>query len=344
MRKPTLFSRAIIFFFIMITCSSPAWSQRAGKDNPAAAAIASLQAQVQEQANRLEKLEREGNLPSNALRQAGAGVGLIVGEYIWTDPSGRQPIRYQGFDEAGNLLRDEHGNEQVGFNGRGPIVVREFQVTAFLVDPHHLLTSGYLLSPWRSDPLLDESENPLVIPSIRLLHAYFPGVKKALDVDISGAMESGNAVMCSVSGNADSSSAVLHLADSQSVETGEPIVLLGYPGGIQLLLSRVPDELRQRLYKFGQPASDEAAQMLAENGFIQPLALLSRVSGQTEDRVFFETAGNYGNTGGPLIDASGRVVGMSESVHTTFPTFNMGILTATLKPWIERRHGSEDHH
>jgi S1-C subfamily serine protease len=60
----------------------------------------------------------------------------------------------------------------------------------------------------------------------------------------------------------------------------------------------------------------------------------SRISGQTEERVFFETFGTYGNTGGPLMNSSGDVVGMNQAVHPNYPSFSMATVAGPLRSWI----------
>jgi hypothetical protein len=293
-----------------------------------------LQREIDQQASRLQKLEQEVNMPATVTHQAGSGVGLIIGEYIWTDRSGRKPLRYQGFSKTGEPLRDQDGNELVSFDGAGPVIVRQFSTSAFAVDSKHVLTSGYILAPWSSDPLLDDREDPQIMPSITMLHVYFPDVKKALDIEIKTTTEEGDAVLCTIKGT-DSIKSALQFGDTVEQGKETPIVMLGYPGGVELLMSRVPVDLQREISKFGSPSMDETAELLAERGYINPTAFPTRISARTEDRLFFETMASYGNAGGPLITADGLVVGMSQSVHSAYPSFNMGISLGPLKSWIQ---------
>ncbi len=141
----------------------------------------------------------------------------------------------------------------------GPVVVREFQGTGFLIDPTHVLTSGFILSPWAADPLLDESVNPELIPSIRTLHIYFPGLTEAVNIKIDRAAESGDAVVCTLQKTSVSARS-LSLSHDEKAQTGEAILLLGYPGGVELLLTRVPEDVRREIYRFGRPGPDEMAE------------------------------------------------------------------------------------
>ena len=81
----------------------------------------------------------------------------------------------------------------------------------------------------------------------------------------------------------------LVFGSNEKAEYGDPIVLMGYPGGVEMLASRIPDDLLHEIYRFSSSGFDETAQLLAEHSYIQPLAVDSRISGQTENRIFFET-------------------------------------------------------
>ncbi len=319
--------------FTAVCCGWTVWNLSAetttakatSKPESVSAVIAMLE-------QRIRQLEDVQDMSSRISREAGSSVGLIVGQYIWTDRTGRKPLRYQGVDENGNLLQDKAGHESVSFDGDGPIVTRDFQGTGFLIDPTHVLTSGFILAPWETDPLLDTSENPELVPSIRMLHVYFPGVMKAIDLKIDRAAESQDAVVCSLAASVPSHNVAVN--NSEQLSTGEPILLLGYPGGVDMLTSRVPDDVRRDIYKYGQPDLDEAAQLLAERGYIKPIAMQSRISGQTENRIFFETFSNYGSTGGPLLNSQGQVVALNQSIYPAYPSFNMAITLAPMKSWI----------
>src|SRR5207244_12306428 len=80
---------------------------------------------------RLRRLEQAQAMPQSVARQASSSVALVVGEYIWTDRTGRKPLRYNGLDGSGTPLRDSGGREIVSFDAEGPVVVREFTGTAF---------------------------------------------------------------------------------------------------------------------------------------------------------------------------------------------------------------------
>ena len=101
-----------------------------------------------------------------------------------------------------------------------------------------------------------------------------------------------------------------------------------------MLASRVSEDVRRELYAYGQPGLDDAAQLLAARGYIAPIPMQSRISGQTENRIFFETFATDGATGGPILNAYGQVVAMNQAIYPTHPSSNMAIAVAPLQLWI----------
>jgi hypothetical protein len=255
--------------------------------------------QLKDLQRRLEQIEQEQKMTETAAKHASSSVALIVGEYIWTDPSGRRPLRYQGADAS--------GKEIAGFGGDGSVITRDFTGTGFLLSSGQVLTSGFVLSPWAEDPLLDQSDQPERIPAIRSLHAYFPGRATAVDLKIAHAQENADTVLCTVEHGGFSGSG-LQLSKTP-VQTGEALVSIGYPGGVPLLAARLPDDMKRELVKFGTDNTDALA-MARRPWTVQPVNRAARVSVQTGGKIFYEMLNSLGNTGGPL-NMEGKVAAMN---------------------------------
>ena len=272
---------------------------------------------------RLRRLEQSQNMPQNVARGSASSVALVIGEYVWTDRSRRHLLRYAGTDDSGAPLRDQQGQEVVSFDGEGPVVIREFSGTAFLLASGEVLTTSFILSPWAEDPLLDQSDDPERTPSMRMLHAYFPGSTSAVDLKIEHPDENAQTVICSIKGTHPAAAGLKF--GKAGVDTGEALVSIGYPGGVALMAARVPDDMRRELLKFPGTATDEVAQFLAERGFIQPVVLQARVTAQSDGKIFYNMANTFGNTGGPLLNAEGKVVAVSEATNSNFPGLNLAL-------------------
>ncbi len=92
----------------------------------------------------------------------------------------------------------------------------------------------------------------------------------------------------------------LALADSDDVKTGDEVLAVGYPLGLDRTAT-------------GGMISGSGRQIQAENGFSIDKVL------QTDASI------NPGNSGGPLLDAKGRVVGVNSQIAATAAGGNTGI-------------------
>ena len=295
--------------------------------------LATLQKQVEEQGKLIQELEETQNMPERITEESAGGVALVVGSYVWMDSAGKRPLRFQGRDAAGDYLRDKDGRELTSFDGDGPPVVREFEGTGFLLDSGHLLTSGYVLEPWELDPIFQNSNKDELTPSIEMIHAYFPGISKAANVKIDHSSADGEVVVCTLDGP-EVPSTRLRISNRDKEPLGMALTYLGYPGGVDLLASMAPEDVKAEIYRYGTPAADEVAGILASRGYIHPISAQSRVVEHGQNHIFFETLNNIINAGGPLLNNHGEVVAVSLSTHPDFTSFSRAILVAPMKSWI----------
>ncbi|RMG51194.1 MAG: serine protease [Acidobacteria bacterium] len=269
-----------------------------------------------------------------AEKQSGS-VGLILGEYIWIDQATGQPLRYEEGETPGTIRPWSDGHISVGIGGRGPVVVREFSGTGFLVDAAgRVLTSGYLLAPWERDPIARQAHTMGLRPRLRLLHIYFPSVDRPFDLKIIAASDRGEAVLCQFDPGPVRLTPLSLPSGGTNVLTGAPIVLLGYPGGVELIAARLPEAALRGIEVSTLRTHDELAQRLARAGLIRPLAIGGRISGQYHGRLFYDGTTTFGASGGPLLNARGEVIGIEFAISPEFSGSNLAIPIKSLQRWL----------
>src|SRR5262249_25288289 len=133
--------------------------------------------------------------------------------------------------------------------------------------------------------------------------------------------------------NRQTSAKPLPINDGE-VRTGEALFSLSYPGGVDLLAMRLPEDARQELYKYGRPSTDEIASFLAKRGDVEPLLLGAKILAENSERIFYESTNNTVSPGGLLMNSRGKVSGFSEMTPPDYPWFNIGVSVYPMRPWI----------
>lgn len=147
------------------------------------------------------------------------------------------------------------------------------------------------------------------------------------------AAETADAVICTFDGDGGSAAGLV-LSKTDRIVTGESILSLSYPGGVDLLVARLAHETKKEVLRFGANSSDEVAQQLARRGLIQPVVLQGRVSGQLDRDIFYDMLSTFGSTGGPLVNHRGHVIAMSEAILPNYPSFNLAVSVASMRSWL----------
>ena len=98
---------------------------------------------------------------------------------------------------------------------------------------------------------------------------------------------------------------------------GEPVVLLGYPTGVDGLLQRIEEaEKREILRTHGQSAM-QVASGLASSGLIRPLTTTWTISDALPGRIVHSAQTTEGGSGSPIFDRDSRVIAINSAILST---------------------------
>jgi len=107
---------------------------------------------------------------------------------------------------------------------------------------------------------------------------------------------------------------------------GRPVILLGYPTGLQGLVARV-DAATLKAIAAGQDTveSTKVTEELSRQGRIQPLVTWGHLSAIQQHQLTYDALTTSGGSGGPVISVQGRVIGINYAVQQNFGGANYGI-------------------
>jgi serine protease Do len=207
-----------------------------------------LQGQLSSVENGLQRLDSEGKVAQTIIESYEPGGCLIHVVVGFRDRVTGLNLLYASLTSTGEPVRDDHGNPLVGVTGDSPEVHLDVFGTGFLVsDKGHTLTNHHVAEPWWDNDDLKEMTQQGVEPVAAEMTVYFPGMDHG--VTVSTEKISTDADVALLKGSfSNSRIKEIAFADGHgSAVRGGPVVLLGYPTGIDAILARTGQHTPQSI-------------------------------------------------------------------------------------------------
>jgi serine protease Do len=276
--------------------------------------------QQQEELNRLRELSEQTRLFTQKIAERySPGVCLIVGSYSFVEQGTGRLLKYETADDANENLVDQGGNLLASVDGAGPPVKIDYTGTGFLVREGVITTNKHVVRAWAGDPVAQiiMRQGGGFRPQLDTLMAFFPSIKTPFELKELAASPRYDIALCSFDQD-DTALPVLPLStdDPRSI-IGEPVVLLGYPTGVDGLLQRIEESERREIQKQHGDSVEEIGRGLAARGLIRPLTTTGTISDALPGRIVHSAQTTEGGSGSPMFDRDGRVIAINSAILTT---------------------------
>jgi S1-C subfamily serine protease len=286
---------------------------------------ASLKQQLQETQNRLNRLENEGRVAETIVHTYGPSVCLLHVVVGFREKDSGQVIRIST-DATGKPLVDNKGMISLETEGTGPPLQLDVFGTGFLVaGDGRLLTNHHIAEPWWGDQELKELLDKGAIAFASSYTAYFPASSQGIPAKVERISTQADLATLKLLTPAPRHTALLELDDrTEASVTGDPVVLIGYPTGIEGILARAGSDVTQKLAENARGATQIVSQ-LASQHLVRPTTTQGHIGDVLADKIVYDAATTSGGSGGPLFNRSGKVIGVNFAILSDFGGSNLAV-------------------
>ncbi len=294
-------------------------------DAPAQDASA-LRGQLKKTEGQLRQIESADSVAQGIIRKYSQSVCLIHVSMGIREQSSARPLRYVGLTPDGEPQIDLKGQPAITLDGNAPEVRIHSLGSGFLAGPGgRIVTNHHVVEPWWDDDSLASMKEQGLEPVISEMEAFFPGSPRSFpcvteriskDVDL--------AVVRAELG--DLKREILSFdASGEANLSGQAVVLMGYPTGIEAILARTDESLVREIVISSRGELKSILAELAARDLIRPTVTQGHIGDVLKDKIVYDAQTTSGGSGGPLFNRRAKVIGVNFAIVRNFGGSNFGI-------------------
>jgi S1-C subfamily serine protease len=247
------------------------------------------------------------------------GVCLIVGSYTFVERGTGRILRYETADRIGDMPVDKNGNLQASVDGAGPPVQIDYTGSGFIVEEGVIATNKHVIQPWVTDQMAQIilHQGGGLMPRLDTLEAFFPSRQAPFEMKVAATSPRYDIALCKFD-QGDAALPIFPMSNEDPTSIiGEPVVLLGYPTGVDGLLQRIEENERREIQRTHGQSLVQVAIGLASRGLIRPLTTTGTISDALPGRIVHSAQTTEGGSGSPIFDRDRRVIAINSAILAT---------------------------
>ena len=292
-----------------------------------ASQVGEIEKQLRASNERLQKLETEKTVAADVIRSYSSSVCLLHIAVVFRDKVSGLPLRYTTLTPPKLAPADGNGIP-VRIGGAGADVRMDVLGTGFLVSSDgRIITNHHVVEPWWKDESITEllKQAPGLEPIVAVMTAYFPGITRGIPLKLQKISFDADLAELTANTSGLNLKALVMDDDPYAATSGEPVVLLGYPTGINAILARSSEDALRSMAAKANGDSTNLMTELARQKLIRPLSTQGHIGDVLPDKIIYDAQTASGGSGGPLFNSAGKVIAINVAVLTDFAGSNFAI-------------------
>ena len=229
-------------------------------------------------------------------------------------------------DATGKPLVDDKGMVSLETEGTGPPLQLDVFGTGFLVaGDGRLLTNHHVAEPWWGNEEWKQLLDKGAVAFALSYTAYFPASSQGIPARVERISTQADLAILKLQTQAPPHTALLELDDrSEASVTGDPVILIGYPTGIEGILARAGSDVTGKVAENAQGVAQIVSQLAAQH-LIRPTTTQGHIGDVLKDKIVYDAATTSGGSGGPLFNRDGKVIGVNFAILSDFGGSNLAV-------------------
>jgi len=286
--------------------------------------LSDLDNRLKQTYSRIGKLESESRIAQEIVRDYSNSVCLIYAIVGFHERSSGARLKFAGIDANGRPVVDGKGNVVVTTEGGSRPVQLHVFGSGFLIDSAgHILTNHHVLEPWWHNAAEIPVPTETFEPKIESIWAYFPGYQAPMALHVQRVVEDFDLGLASVELPQNPPRPIA--LEQQTAVSGSPVVLIGYPTGVEGILARIDDGALKSIAQLVGNDTEGLVQELGRRKLIRPLVTQGHLGVVGADRLVYDAQTTHGGSGGPVFNTSGKVIGVNFAILSDFTGSNFAV-------------------